>query len=48
MDSRVIGCTGGIACGKTKVAQILEKKCGIPRIDADLLGHQAYLKGKFY
>lgn len=34
----MIGLTGNIACGKSFVASILERECGITKIDADLLG----------
>ena len=37
-ESVVIGLTGNIACGKSFVASILERECGITKIDADLLG----------
>ena len=38
----VIGLTGGIGTGKSQVSTIL-KKLGAALIDADLLGHEAYL-----
>ena len=41
---RVIGLTGGIASGKSLVSQQLAES-GATIIDADKLGHQAYLKG---
>ena len=40
----IIGLTGGIASGKSTVAQALETR-GAFVIDADKLGHQAYAKG---
>lgn len=36
---KIIGITGGIACGKTTVSQLLAKKGAIP-INADEIGHQ--------
>ncbi len=39
---RVIGLTGGIGTGKSQVALILEE-LGAVVVNADLLGHQAYL-----
>ena len=38
----VIGLTGGIATGKTTVSQIL-KELGAELLDADRVGHEAYL-----
>ena len=38
----IIGITGGIACGKTTVSQLLENKGAIP-INADEIGHQLLL-----
>lgn len=35
----IVGITGGIACGKTTVSDLLEKKGAIP-INADEIGHQ--------
>lgn len=40
----IIGLTGGIASGKSTVARALENR-GAFVIDADKLGHQAYVKG---
>jgi len=40
----IIGLTGGIASGKSTVAQALQSR-GAFVIDADKLGHQAYAKG---
>ena len=42
--SLIIGLTGGIASGKSTVAQALKTR-GAFVIDADKLGHQAYAKG---
>ena len=39
---RVIGLTGGIGTGKSRVARILEE-LGATVVNADLLGHEAYL-----
>ncbi len=39
---KVIGLTGGIASGKSTVAQHLQER-GLVVLDADRLGHQAYL-----
>jgi phosphopantetheine adenylyltransferase/dephospho-CoA kinase len=41
----VIGITGGICCGKSTVISILAEKYGIKVIDADKLGHAAYVPG---
>ena len=41
---RVIGLTGGIASGKSLVSEQLAER-GAPVIDADKVGHAAYLKG---
>ncbi len=40
----IIGLTGGIASGKSTAARFFGD-CGAYVIDADLLGHKAYLKG---
>ena len=40
----VIGLTGGIASGKTTVAQFFRDQ-GVPIIDADVLGHRTYEPG---
>ena len=37
----VVGLTGGIGTGKTKVSSIL-KELGAEIVNADLLGHEAY------
>lgn len=39
-----IGLTGGIASGKSAVAGMLQQ-FGAKRLDADVLGHQTYIKG---
>lgn len=44
MSMRVIGLTGGIGTGKTKVALVLES-LGAAVIDADLLAHETYALG---
>ncbi len=41
---RVIGLTGGIAAGKSTIAQILAE-LGAVVIDADKVGHEAYRRG---
>jgi len=41
----IIGLTGGIACGKSTVRDILEKQ-GAHVIDADKLGHKSYEPGQ--
>lgn len=41
---KVIGLTGGIACGKSTVAAIL-RKLGVKLIDADEIAHRIYLPG---
>ena len=41
---RVIGLTGGIASGKSLVSEQLAER-GAVLIDADKVGHSAYLKG---
>jgi dephospho-CoA kinase len=40
----IIGLTGGIGTGKTVVSQILEEQ-GAEILNADLVGHEAYLPG---
>ncbi len=44
IDARIIGLTGGIACGKSTVARLLEQH-GFPVIDADRLGHRVLKQG---
>ncbi len=39
VQTRIIGITGGVACGKSSVAAIFEQ-AGARRIDADRLGHE--------
>lgn len=41
---KVLGLTGGICAGKSTITQLLSE-VGIPVIDADKLGHQAYTPG---
>lgn len=43
-ELKIIGLTGGICSGKSTVAKILDKH-GISIIDADKLGHEAYVPG---
>ena len=40
----VVGLTGGIASGKSTVAQLFRER-GVPVIDADVLGHRSYEPG---
>lgn len=40
----VVGLTGGIASGKSTVAQLFRDR-GVPVIDADILGHRSYEPG---
>jgi len=44
-DRHIIGITGKIGCGKTTVAQLLEKK-GATRIDCDQIVHKLYQSGQ--
>lgn len=41
----IYGLTGGIACGKSAVSQILSEKCDIPIVDCDKITHNVYLPG---
>ncbi len=41
MNQRIIGITGGIATGKTKVSDYLHQTYGLPILDADLYARQA-------
>ena len=43
--TKVIGLTGGIATGKSTVSSYLKKK-GYFIIDADMIAHDALMKGK--
>lgn len=45
MDQRIIGLTGGIATGKSTVAQYLETQHGLPVLDADVYSRQAVALG---
>jgi dephospho-CoA kinase len=38
----VIGVTGGICSGKSTISRILSSTFGVPVIDADIIGHEAY------
>lgn len=40
---KLVGLTGGIACGKTTFSSLL-LQAGIPVIDADLIAHQVVSK----
>jgi|YNPMSStandDraft_2_1061718.scaffolds.fasta_scaffold27584_2 dephospho-CoA kinase len=41
IKQRIIGITGGIACGKTTVANYLSDRYGLPILDADLYAREA-------
>lgn len=41
MNQRIIGLTGGIACGKTTVSQYLQEKYQLPILDADIYARKA-------
>ncbi len=41
----VVGLTGGIASGKSTVANLIKTKHGFVVIDCDVLGHRAYAPG---
>ncbi|GCL55546.1 dephospho-CoA kinase [Microcystis aeruginosa NIES-3806] len=45
MSRRIIGLTGGIACGKSTVSNYLENIYKIPVLDADLYAREAVEKG---
>jgi dephospho-CoA kinase len=45
MSSRIIGLTGGIACGKSTVSNYLESTYKIPVLDADIYAREAVQKG---
>lgn len=45
MGQRIIGLTGGIATGKSTVAQYLESQHGLPVLDADVYARQAVAPG---
>ena len=42
---KIIGLTGGIACGKSSVAKHLKETLGIPIVDADKISHDCLLPG---
>lgn len=44
-DKRIIGITGGIGCGKTKVLEILKDKYDALVIEADKVGHNLQTPG---
>jgi dephospho-CoA kinase len=44
MSSRIIGLTGGIACGKSTVSNYLENTYKIPVLDADIYAREAVQK----
>jgi dephospho-CoA kinase len=45
MSRRIIGLTGGIACGKSTVSNYLENTYKIPVLDADVYAREAVQKG---
>ncbi|MFN7906841.1 MAG: dephospho-CoA kinase [Microcystis sp.] len=45
MSRRIIGLTGGIACGKSTVSNYLENIYKIPVLDADMYAREAVEKG---
>jgi dephospho-CoA kinase len=45
MSRRIIGLTGGIACGKSTVSHYLENTYKIPVLDADVYAREAVQKG---
>jgi len=45
MGQRIIGLTGGIATGKSTVAQYLATQHGLPVLDADVYARQAVAPG---
>ncbi|MFM7716709.1 MAG: dephospho-CoA kinase, partial [Microcystis sp.] len=45
MSRRIIGLTGGIACGKSTVSHYLENIYKIPVLDADMYAREAVEKG---
>lgn len=45
---KIIGLTGGIACGKSGVSKILSESYGFPIIDADLIAHDTILPGAYF
>ncbi|MDJ0696740.1 dephospho-CoA kinase [Mastigocoleus sp. MO_188.B34] len=45
MNKRIIGLTGGIATGKTTVANYLEKTYNLPVLDADIYAREAVATG---
>lgn len=45
MSRRIIGLTGGIACGKSTVSHYLENIYKIPVLDADIYAREAVEKG---
>lgn len=42
---KIVGLTGGIACGKSSVSRLLDEKYGIPIIDADEIAHSVLAPG---
>jgi hypothetical protein len=42
---RIVGLTGGIACGKSTVARLLAEEHGLPVVDCDELARAAVARG---
>ena len=42
---KLLGLTGGIACGKSTVSRLLLAEYGVPVVDADAISHRVLAKG---